>query len=56
MLFYTAGVIICTLGANWLIEDMVNLGWQKIYLVYVVCIVYGLLLMSWKFLNKKGGH
>ena len=53
MLCYTVGVISFTLGAAWLIEDLIKTGWNNSYLVYAVCIILGIILISFK---RKGGH
>ncbi len=53
MLCYTVGVINVTLGTVWLIEDLIKTGWNNAYLIYMVCILLGITLKSFK---RKGGH
>lgn len=53
MICYTVGVVGCTLGAVWLIEDWVNMGWNNFYLIYIACILLGFVLISFK-LRKSG--
>ncbi len=55
MFSYTVGVIICSLTTGWLIEDWIIMGWQPVFIVYIICILLGFVLMLTKLL-QKGGH
>ena len=56
MFCYTIGVIVTTLSTSWFIEELVKYGFHRLQLVYVICAVFGLVLMSISIDFKKGGH